>query len=1187
MTGRLIRFELAYHLRRVSTYVYFVVWFAISFLSMTLVEGSGRQLVDAPKVLAQSTAAFTAFGVIVISAICGMAVCRDFELNVYPLIFTRPIRRREYLTGRWIGSLLVCALVFISIPLGLLTGSWMPWVDRASRMPFQVWPYIQPYLLFTLTTCAAMGTLFFALGALTRRVSVVYLQGALCLAIFLLSDRLMPSNLNDYWPAVVDAFGMLSIQHATKYWTIVETNALTVPVAGVVLANRLLWCGVGLVAAVAVFRWFPFSTEAMARRRRSAGEAADQASVGTTLNLPVARPRFGPATSLRQFASLTRVRLRTIVTDLVFLAIAAMTVILQFGDAWGQPRVQDTPVYPVTYLMTRGTAMALAIVVTAIYAGELVWRERQIGYHQVHDALPLAAWTNFASQFAALAIVQAVLLASDVLTGVATQVSQGYYRFELDLYFTEIFVIQYSMLLIYAALALFVQTVSPSKFLGHVVVIAVFLAPEAILQPLANRLEITFPANLYAYGFTPPHTYSDMNGYGPFVRPLAWFTFYWSMWAALLVLSAVLLARRGTDAGWRVRLRQARGRTGLTTVALAGGFVVCILGSGGWIYYNARVLNEYVPSWEQNARRAGYERDFKTHETLPQPKVTAVDVRVEVYPSQGTFTVAGTMMLVNKSAGAIAAIHVTGSDELKNVSFDRPATRRVFDEDLDYAVYQLASPLGPGESILLKFDAELDYPGFHADGEPTRVVANGTFFNSDFMPIIGYEPRAELTSEGERRRQGLGERAERPPPDAAGARQTQHFFRDAVWVSYRAVIGTEPDQIAMTPGYLVREWTENGRRYFEYDLSDTRTHKFFSYLSGRYAVARDHWNGVAIEVYHHRVHTYNVERMIQAVKDGLEYFAGQFAPYQFRQFRVLEFPRYGGAGAQSYANTVSYSEGAGFISNPVAEDELDYPYYVTLHELAHQWWGHQLVGAATQGSNMLSESLAEYSALLVTEKTFGSGALRVYLKHDLDAYLRGRSGEQRREQTLARAEAGYVLYRKGSLAMYALKDYLGVDVVNGALRGLLDRYRLADPPYPTTDDLVAALRAVTPGDLQYLITDLFETITLYDNRALEATWQRREDGKYVVTLKVQSAKLRADGEGRETPTPMDDLIDIGVFAGRGKQERALYLEKHRLTGGETALEIVVDEPPTRAGVDPYNKLIDRLSGDNVVAVGAR
>jgi len=484
--------------------------------------------------------------------------------------------------------------------------------------------------------------------------------------------------------------------------------------------------------------------------------------------------------------------------------------------------------------------------------------------------------------------------------------------------------------------------------------------------------------------------------------------------------------------------------------------------------------------------------------------------------------------------------------------------------------------------VHLQFTAVRENHGFQDTG--TDIVANGTFSGEGGFPIIGYQRDAEIDSEDTRRKQGLAKREDLPPPDAPGVRSRSLFGQDADWISFKATVSTSPDQIAIAPGYLTQEWTENGRRYFSYDMGDTKIQNFYTFVSARYAVKRETWKGVNIEVYYAPQHAYNVDHMIQSVKTGLDYFTANFGPYQFGQFRVLEFPRYQSF-AQSYANTVPFSESIGFIFHPSKEDDLDYPLYVTAHELAHQWWGHQLVGAWAQGSNILGETLAEYSALMVVEHALGPSGVRTYLKHDLDDYLRGRRSEVRGEQTLARVtRQGYVWYNKGSLVMYALKDYIGEERLNAVLRSYLEKVRFQDPPYTTVDDFIEALRAAMPDDRKYLITDFFETLTLFDNRAISATWRETPDHHFAVTLKVSAAKLRADDRGNENEIPINDLIDIGVFSGKGKEEKALFLEKRRITQRETIIEVVVDQQPSRAGIDPYNKLIDRVSDDNLVSV---
>jgi len=270
---------------------------------------------------------------------------------------------------------------------------------------------------------------------------------------------------------------------------------------------------------------------------------------------------------------------------------------------------------------------------------------------------------------------------------------------------------------------------------------------------------------------------------------------------------------------------------------------------------------------------------------------------------------------------------------------------------------------------------------------------------------------------------------------------------------------------------------------------------------------------------------------------------------------------------------------------------LTSPTSFTAHELGHQWWAHQLIGGRVEGSNMLSETLAEYSALMVMKQKYGSDNMHRFLKHELDQYLRGRAGEIRKERPVVLVQnEPYVWYQKGGQVMYTLADYIGEDKLNLALRNFLTQYRYANAndsqsgPYPDTREFVDSLRTQTPPGLQYYITDSFESIVLYDNKAVTATVTQTSDKKYKVILTVQTRKLKSDGSGNETPMALSDYIDIGVFTGKKDEEKPLYLKKEKITQANQIFEIVVDQMPTRAGIDPYNKLIDRIPDDNTIDI---
>jgi len=57
-----------------------------------------------------------------------------------------------------------------------------------------------------------------------------------------------------------------------------------------------------------------------------------------------------------------------------------------------------------------------------------------------------------------------------------------------------------------------------------------------------------------------------------------------------------------------------------------------------------------------------------------------------------------------------------------------------------------------------------------------------------------------------------------------------------------------------------------------------------------------------------------------------------------------------------------------------------------------------------------------------------------------------------------------------------------------------------------------------------------------------------------------------------------------VFSGSKEHLKPLHLEKQRFSTGKSTVEFVVDEKPTFAGIDPYNKLIDRQPEDNLIEV---
>jgi aminopeptidase N len=281
-----------------------------------------------------------------------------------------------------------------------------------------------------------------------------------------------------------------------------------------------------------------------------------------------------------------------------------------------------------------------------------------------------------------------------------------------------------------------------------------------------------------------------------------------------------------------------------------------------------------------------------------------------------------------------------------------------------------------------------------------------------------------------------------------------------------------------------------------------------------------------------------------------------------------------------------YSEGIGFISDlrDVKEDDIDPVYYVVAHEMGHQYWAHQLVGSNMQGSTMLSESFAQYSALMVMEKEYGKDKMKKFLKYEMDSYLSGRSSEPQGEKPLQYVEdQDYVYYRKASVVMYYLKEMIGEAKVNEALRSLIDSFAYKRPPYATSLDAMRAFRKVTPDSLKYILKDLFEDITLYSNKIVDCSYKKTGD-KYEVTIKTNSLKHKANELGKETQVRINDYIDIAIFEESTSQltlGKPLLYKRVKIDQENNMFKFVVDKKPYQAGIDPYNYLIDRVPDDNL------
>lgn len=1208
MFGHIFKFELRFRFTQPSTYLYFGVFALAGFLSQTVDDfgfGSAKIHVNSPDALASLHFVASIFGMFITAAILGTPIYRDDKDGMTGLLYTTPLPKVSYLAGRFLGSLLAIWFIMTGISVGAFLGMLMPWVEASKLGPVQPLALLAPLIGAAWANAWLAGCIFFAAYLVFRSPLVVYLGGVVLFVCYQLSFTFTSRISSDHLFALLDPFGLAAKNIDANYWTIAERNTRILNyLGGELIQNRLLWCGVGLVLLLGACAYFRLGLP-RTRQKKQAPEAAPAAVAGAGLRR--SPQDFGGGLGWWQLRQLTRVQFLNVINAWPFRALALLGVVYILFNAYYTYEDPRGIQMPVTYLilqLVNDNFTLFFLIITTIYAGELVWRERDVRLQLVFDALPYATWLPFVSKVLALLGVQLLLSLLLLLVGLGIQLYRAPELVEPLLYLKN-FTLQAASLAVLCTLAVVVQTAVNNKYVGH----AVMMVYYGVVFMLADALGLHHVLLKFGAGIT--YTYSDMNGYGHMVAPLLAVNLYYLAGILLLALLASLLWVRGTDTSLRSRARLfgQRLRTPGVRPALAA-CLVLLLTAGGWVFYNTNVLNEYVTPKDLEARQAAAERQYKRYQWLPQPKIVAIDMAADLYPTASPrgYRMRGTFTLRNKENRPIDTLLINydpSRSVTSQLSLSRPARVLRDDPTSGVRLYRLNEPLRPNDSLDLRFDVGYRANGFTSRLKGTgvfdwasispedRLTANGTFL-SDNGIRIGYQVGAELEDDNVRQRNGLKPKDRALALNDPRGRRIADFGPDADYIRYQATISTDPDQIAVTPGYLQKEWTKDGRRYFRYRM-DKPMMPMTGILSARYQVHRETWQPkdggqpVALEIYYDPHHPYNVRRMAQALRDALPYYAAAFGPYQYRQIRILEFPRYKSF-AQSQPNTVPFSEAAGFIDDPRDTNTPDYTYFITNHELGHQWWGHQLCGANVQGSSMLIESLAEYSALMTCKHHFTPTQMQQVMRRELDQYLRGRRQERKKEMPLMLVESQpYIHYYKGGMVFYALQDFIGEQKLNKALGDFAAANRYKTDPYPNSADLMAYIRRETPDSLQYLIRDMFETITLYKNELKTATYTPRPDGKFDVSLTIKAEKFRSDSLGNEAATPLvGDYVDIGVFGPdkssgeawdvRGK---ALVMQKVKLTKPETTLRFVVAEKPAKAGVDPFQKLIERYYYDNV------
>lgn len=1080
-------FEIKYRLKRPETYFFFLLLFLFSAVGVEFVfQGIDLGLVkkNSPLVIAKTMGAITGLSMIIASMIMGVPVLRDFQYDVTSLIYVNPISKRKYLLGRFLGSFVVLLVIFSALLWGMIVGEVLPWNKPNEFLPFQLINYLQPFFWVVLPTLFFGAAVFFTTGALSKNLMVVYTQGVVIFVLFMITKGIT----NENFQALLDPFSLTTLTKSTKGWTVMDRNSLLIPMSGIMLLNKLFWVGLGMLALAIGYTKFQFVIVNEKNVNKMQQQKVDISSVTFTKNLPIVTPVFHIKAQFVQlllnawFHSLSILKLISFWAIILCCFIVILVNSVSLGTSYGVDS------YPTTYFIIeelREMSIYFFMIILVFYAGEIMWKEKDVKLNLIHDAAPISSFINVSSRFLGLLFIYAIVMLSLIVAGVLFQTLKGYYRYELDVYFFGFFVELFPFLALYTFAAMFFQALTGNKFMGMLATIAFAIINVAIGVFGLEHALLNFGGQSLA-------AYSDMNGYGHFLNAYLWVKIYWILFGLLLLILASVLMVKGAETDlskrWTSGLKQTGKSLRIFSLVCLTLFVII----GSYIFYNTNVLNEFWTKGEQNDFRAGYEKTLKQFEYIPQPKITDVKLKVELFPSQRGYKITGSYVLINTSPLPIREIHVQklieSNVELTDVTFNRAARTNNKYEKYHYIIYQLSQALAPGDTLKMNFTQTSRPKGFETDNSDIDVVYNGTFFDNAVLPSFGYRKKYEIQDEDNRKDFGLASRLQKAKRDDARELVNARSGSDSDGINLDIVISTETQQTALTSGDLVATWKTDGRNYFHYKTNQRIIH-FYPIVSAEYQVMRDTCipfgytlkKPVDLEIYYQKGHEYNLKRMMESMKMSLNYYSKHFSPYQYNQLRIVEFPRYR-IFAQSLPGIIPFSEAIGFVMDIDDKKDVDMAFYVTAHEVAHQWWGLQLEAANVQGQNMILETLAQYSAIMVLKEKYPDKKIQQFLKFQLDEYTEANLKSSKKELPLTLVEnEEHIYYNKGAIVMYELQKQIGEKNVNIALQHFLNDWHSFNNPnkpnrYSTTLDLIQYFREVAPDSKQHVITELFEQV---------------------------------------------------------------------------------------------------------------
>src|SRR3954447_3862051 len=616
ITGFEIRYQLRNPVFWVAIAIFFLLGFGITASENVSVGTPGAVHENAPYAIAVATAILTLFYLFIVTAFVANAIVRDDASGFAPIVRATSVTPRQIVIGRFLGGLIIAWLGYLAIPLGMAVGAAMPWVDPETVGPQKLVYYAWNFAVFAIPNILLTCAILFAVATVLRSMMAAYIAAVLLVMGYFVTIGVVGQKI-EYREAFArwEPLGNGALREATRYWTQSEMNSRLVDLSGMLLFNRI-WAILLAILFLAFTLWrFTMTERAPSKRRlrrlaKRDAKAARIASVEPARDGRAVVARDAKPSRFEQFMTRLRIETRlvltspgTIVLTLFAIANAGVTLWLS-GSTYG---TADHPTLAATITAVRGNFTAVLLMIAAFYGGELVWRERDRKLNELIDSTPVPSWVITVPKVLAIFLVLLAVNLAGMFAGFFYQLVQGARVLGIPQYLGWFIVPAAIDGLLIAVLAVFVQVLSPNKYVGWGIIFLWFVSGIFLFN-------MGYSNPLYTYDGTPNEPLSDFVGADGFWWGQTVFQFYWLCFAVILAVIAHLLWPRGTDLAVRSRIARMPRLASVPALAIAGVALVAMAASGAYAYYNIKVLNQYQTRDEAEKFSADYERKYLKYE---------------------------------------------------------------------------------------------------------------------------------------------------------------------------------------------------------------------------------------------------------------------------------------------------------------------------------------------------------------------------------------------------------------------------------------------------------------------------------------------------------------------------------------------------------------------------------------------